>query len=334
MCSQQFATKKKNYSEISYKTLITKMYLTPEQIEQTCGILLCTDVNTFIYYCTKCRCEFCSGKELEEHIVFDHHDEKKYIDGIFVDDGIVLETTTTTTTTLVAVPFVPLVETEIIPSAITTDVAATVTVPTDRVIDSATESIDFDENAVEIEQKQHQQLLTKVDNKSGLEVPYEIQNEAISIDEPTQSSSSGNSDCQESSHESHKVHVNKKSTVKNKQSHGKPQKGTFYCDMCPGQTFRTLEVIKRHLKRHVMNELRKPCLLCPTRPLNYEKHMQYAHTEPKPYKCDSCDARFKNNMGRVSAKNSTLLNFNNLFFISILFFYCSSPGSPYENSFE
>lgn len=241
------------------------MYFTPEQIQQTCGILLCNDFNTFVYYCTKCRCEFCSGKELEEHIVFDHHDKKKCVDGIFVDDGIVLDTTKTTTTTFV--PFVPLVKTEIIPSAIATIVATSatvdITVPADQVADSV------------VVQGIADGIESKVNGKSGQEVPYKVQNEL-------------NNDCEKT-----------KSTVKNEQTHGKPQKGTFYCEMCPGRSFRTLEVIKVHMKRHAMNDLRKPCPLCPIRPRNYEKHMQYAHTEAKPYKCDFCDASFKYNMGRV-----------------------------------
>lgn len=234
------------------------MFLSPEQIQQICGILLCNDFNTFIYYCTKCRCEFGSGKELEEHIVFDHHDEKKFVDGIFVDDGIVLNTTTK----LAAVPFVPLVETEIIPRAI-----AVATVPADQTNDFATES------AVE------------VDDKSGLKVPYKTQNEAISKEESIGSSSSSNA-----------------SPVENGQNHGKHQKEIFYCDICPDRTFSSLAAIKVHIKRHAMNELREQCRLCPIRPRNMEKHLQYAHTEAKPYKCDFCTASFKNNFGRVSIK--------------------------------
>lgn len=75
------------------------MYSTAEQIQLACGILVCTDTDTFIYCCTKCQCEFPTGAELEQHIVFDHHDQKKDVDGIFVDDGIILETTTAIHTT-------------------------------------------------------------------------------------------------------------------------------------------------------------------------------------------------------------------------------------------
>lgn len=211
------------------------MYLTAEQIQQTCGFLLCNDSNTFIYYCAKCRCEFYSGAELEQHIVFDHHDEKKYVDGIFVDDGILLDTTTTTISEIV--PFVPLVETEIIPSA--------APLPSDQIINS-------EEVSVSSKQKP-----TPIEDGSSPEVPYEKQNKAID------------------------------------------QQCSFYCDMCPDITFRSLKTIKMHIKRHAMNTLRKKCSICPIRPRNMDKHMRVTHNEARPYKCDVCNASFKHNLGRV-----------------------------------
>lgn len=260
------------------------MCLTAEQIQQTCGFLVCNDFNAFIYYCTKCSGEFHSGRELEEHITFDHHDEKKFVDGIFVDDGILLDAT---------VPFVPLVETENILNAIHTDTTGTDSMLSDQISNSSTEPI-----TDEFEQKQLKSSL-EFEVETSQEVPCEIQNKAISIDESIQSSSSGCGDGSGDCDDPNKSHVNKKSKVKRKRNNDKAHKGTFFCDLCPGQTFRSLEIIKIHMQRHVMNKLRKPCPLCPVRPRNLENHMRYAHTEAKPYKCVFCNASFKNNMGRV-----------------------------------
>lgn len=263
------------------------MYLTSEQIQQTCGILICNDSNRFVYFCTKCRSEFYSGKDLEEHIVFDHHDKKKHVDGIFIDDGIVLESTTTI---LSALPFVSLIKTEVIPSAIDT-------VPIEQVIDSTTETIDTAENADETEQLQQQQSPSTSDDQSDhREVPFDVQNEAISIDKPVRS---GSRNGDESANDTPESNVNGKLLVNKKKNQKRAHNGMFYCEMCPGRSFRTLHIIRAHMKQHVNNQLNKPCPFCLIYPQNYEKHMRYAHTEAKPYKCDFCDASFKHNMGRV-----------------------------------
>lgn len=257
------------------------MYLSSDQLQQICGILICNDSSKFVYYCTKCRSEFYSGTELEDHIVFDHQDRKKHVDGIFIDDGIDLETTTT----LSALPFASLVKTEVIPNPIvdTADI-----LPSDEVIDSTTETTDTVEIGDEINQQQQQSPPKSIDQLEK-EVPYEKPIEAIPVDEPIQSDRSDSNDCD-------------KSSDATPVEHEKRKKGSFYCDLCPGQSFRTLDVIKAHIKRHVANKLqsRQLCPFCKVRPRNYEKHMRYAHTEAKPYKCVFCDASFKNNMARVS----------------------------------
>lgn len=253
------------------------MYLTTEQIQQTCGILICNDSNRFVYYCTKCRSEFYSGVDLEEHIVFDHHDKKKHVDGIFIDDGIVSESTTTT---LSALPFVSLIKTEVIAIE-----------PIDQVIDSTTETID-----IEQEQQQQQSPSTSDDQSDQQKVPYDEQNDAITIDKPVQSSISN---CDESTNDELEKNVNEKLLVNSRKNQKRAQKGAFHCEMCPGRSFRTLHIIRAHMKQHANNQLNKPCPFCLVYPQNYEKHMRYAHTEAKPYKCIFCDASFKTNMARV-----------------------------------
>lgn len=127
----------------------------------------------------------------------------------------------------------------------------------------------------------------------------------------------------------------KKPPAKKRKSPWKPKKGIFYCDMCPGVTFSTLEILKAHMKRHSLNTLRKPCLLCPIRPRNMEKHMRIAHIEAKPYKCDFCDETFRHNYGRVSTARMRLLSCQQ--FISN-FMFCSQIllshlGSSYASAY-
>lgn len=202
-------------------------------------------------------------------------------------------------------------------------------------INTATEFVVAGEISIKTEQIQNKS--PKISGHQLVQgVSYETQNEVMSIDESFQSSN-GNSDYDDTT----EVHIGdhspnlEKSTTENeapvkkkkkKRTPWKPRKGIFYCDMCPGVTFSTLEGTKAHMKRHIMNTLRKPCPLCMIRPRNMEKHMRIAHIEDKPYKCDFCDATFKHNIGRVSAKNSTLLNFKDLVLFQF-FFFIALPGT-------
>lgn len=81
---------------------------------------------------------------------------------------------------------------------------------------------------------------------------------------------------------------------------GKTPAVLFYCDMCPSNiiNFKCKEKLKQHMKLHIKKKLKKMCMICMNVPLNYEKHMKMKHTI-KPYKCDFCDASFKNNCNRV-----------------------------------
>lgn len=182
--------------------------------------------------------------------------------------------------------------------------------------------IDTDETSLKVEKSQNQSLNIRI-NERALN---EMQNEAISMDKPFQDNSdSGDND------NASEVHMNepsnlknsaspKKSPAKKRKSLWKPKKGIFYCDMCPGVTFSTLEILKAHMKRHSLNTLRKPCSLCSIRPRNMEKHMRIAHIEAKPYKCDFCDETFRHNYGRVSTVRMRLLSCQQ--FISN-FMFCS-----------
>lgn len=280
------------------------MYFTAEQIQQMCGFLLCNDSNTFIYYCAKCRCEFSAGSELEEHIVFDHHDEKKNVDGIFVDDGIFLDTTAIQTQTIAIVPYVPpLVEIENVsqPNSITSTVSAP-----EQMVNTATNLIVIEDTVTEAEQNQHESL-SNIDEQIVQDVPHGT----AFPDEPSQNidSSNSSSNCAKptdmqvkNKSKCHRKPSIRNSTVRSKRNGEKSQTNIVYCDMCPEITFKTLDILRAHMKRHAMNASQKSCPICLIRPRNYDKHMRYVHNEAKPYKCDFCVATFKNNMGRVSRK--------------------------------
>lgn len=83
----------------------------------------------------------------------------------------------------------------------------------------------------------------------------------------------------------------------NNQKKSSPTK-KFYCELCPDITFSQLCIVKRHMKVHMGNKVRKFCSICRKVTYDFEKHMKLKHTG-RPYKCDFCDASFGNNSNRV-----------------------------------
>lgn len=325
------------------------MCFTIDQLDRACGILLLTESNRFIYFCKFCEGEFESGVELEVHIRFEHTDgEEKPLEGVFVADSIDVSCPAD----IFGQP-----ANEIQSDSMTFDgnyvqsdvkvepadlASIEITRKSKRVRTKHTNRVESKLRTVNRDKRSSETLLHRsVDADPTIdtakipikieEISNELKNESASMDEPLQGSCSDKSDSQDDTIEDnlyeskrHRQSSLKKLKGKSKRSHGKPQKGIFHCDMCPEVTCGTLETLKAHMKRHIMNKIRQPCPLCPIRPYNMEKHMRIAHIEAKPYKCDLCDATFRHNNALVFSSNLNYFmsklfrNFNTCLFLTHL----------------
>lgn len=72
----------------------------------------------------------------------------------------------------------------------------------------------------------------------------------------------------------------------------------YYCDLCADLSFKTLTAVKKHMKIHIANKVRKWCTICCILSYDYEKHMRLNHT-CRPYQCAFCVASFTTNSHRM-----------------------------------
>lgn len=324
------------------------MGFTIDQLNRACGILLLTGSNAFIYCCKRCPNEFPAGADLETHILFEHcddDDDEKSLESVFISEPIQVFSQTDDmgqSEHQTESNFIAFDDSRIHPdvkefSNESKDSSKVETTRTSKLRAEVSknrrtqqklvhrteknshrsneqrnelpEFVGIDDISVKTERSQNQLLTISSPGASN-----EVQNEAMSMDEPGNSCS----DCDDiNSRES--PALAKKLPVKKRNRQWKPQKGVFYCDMCPAVTFSRLENLKVHMKRHINNTIRKPCPLCSVVPRNMEKHIRIAHIEAKPYKCDFCDATFKHNIARVSAKDPSLTKTSEFFYFHMFF---------------
>lgn len=72
----------------------------------------------------------------------------------------------------------------------------------------------------------------------------------------------------------------------------------FYCEMCPDLSLRAFGALKKHMRIHIANRVRKFCDICRRMSYDYEKHMKTKHTF-RPYQCAFCEASFRSNGDRM-----------------------------------
>ncbi|XP_055303174.1 uncharacterized protein LOC129568871 [Sitodiplosis mosellana] len=72
----------------------------------------------------------------------------------------------------------------------------------------------------------------------------------------------------------------------------------FFCDMCPDKIFKSRLGLKKHINRHLTNEMRQKCTLCGQQPRNLENHMKIKHSNVR-HKCDFCEISFKSKENQV-----------------------------------
>lgn len=274
------------------------MYYTVEHFDRACGFLLINEDNTFIYCCKKCPNEFSSGSDLETHILYEHQNkvhfdddysfnEQKDIENVFVNDYNFAAATAQT-----SVP--P-------PNAV-----SSISDQEDKfkIGDELKNDAEFPWNRVMANQKDTQIIESTV-KEEPISWPPESENTSESSASVPLAVCSNESLPNIKSIGKDSTGASRSNTKKKRQRRSSkvPKKTTrtnvFYCDMCPYITLSTLEILRRHMKRHILNKVRKPCTICKITPRDYEKHMKMTHLEAKPYKCDFCGSSFRTNNIRL-----------------------------------
>lgn len=288
-----------------------KMCSTNEQFDQACGFLLINDFSVFIYCCKRCPNEFVSGPDLETHILFEHQEDKKEIESLFVNDYI----------------FEPALNAAPVPILLAQNEASPkmdhenhferkrmVAKVEEGLIEEGTDQII--ENCVESEEQVSNNAVKPIEFVSSFQSAFENMNY-----ESIQKDSTEHLDTETPKIDPEEVPSKKKrgrkpevktvtNGVETKRKRG-PKPGTkknvtqkspgvFYCDMCPNITLSTLDIVKQHMKRHRDKRLLKECPICKSKPRNLEKHMKMTHLELRPYKCDFCTASFRTNNNRIN----------------------------------
>lgn len=239
------------------------MCKTVDQIEQACGFLLLNEFRAFLYCCKKCLSEFNSGPDLEAHILLQHHEEQRHVENIFVNDGVL-----------------------------------------DAVVCMKVEPVDQiqDEYSIEVVEFEVGHLDFGVNSEGTVKCSAEaVVVEVVSSNKHLTQMQAQPKDDKINSHELINEYTEQFDEPPTTNNVKRRRSKVFYCDICPRSkvTFRCKENLRRHLHRHIQNKVRKHCPICEKIPLNYEKHMRTNHSAANPYKCDYCDAVFKNNCNRV-----------------------------------
>lgn len=272
------------------------MCLTIEQIDQACGFLLLNEFSVFSYCCKKCSSIFQLGGELESHILLQHSDDHKHVENIFVDDGV-LESPLIIKSEPVAQDEQFIENTEKLDGK-------------SKYCEQKTD--DFGPKSECFEQKiknKEQQFFKNVDpnekktietSSNSVKASGEVSNSPL-----TENKCQSMNFLEDSSSDSNElIEVKPQNLPKKPRRRRRNDNSTselFYCDMCPKNkvSFSCKENVRQHMRRHIKNKVRKQCPICLKTPLNYDKHMKFTHMKGNPYKCDFCDAAFKNNCNRV-----------------------------------
>lgn len=231
------------------------------------GYLLKNDLNEFVYSCSRCDEEFNVGNQLEQHSVC--HDVKEENDPASNDLSIDLEP-------------IEVYPPQFLPSENVKNEA----IP----LDSSTK----EELAIYLPFEAHKfELTTEVKETTNDEVEplvddfmsFDFQNESDSDDDFFTPST--------------KKKTTKKSTKK------ETKKNTYTCEIC-SRVFTSLARIKQHMiAGHIKKkkQAKRPlsptlCTLCGKHIRDMKTHLKIFHSTERPFKCDFCDATFKQKVHR------------------------------------
>lgn len=244
--------------------LVGKMCLTHQQIEQTCGFLLLNEFSVFIYCCKVCTSEFKYGTDLEAHILWEHQVDEKEVESVLVAAE----------------------EPELEP------ISDEVPIKTEAADESQCEK---ERECIE----EHQKATTQ---DEPLECSKAVVNEPIAGADTGPDHFRSFSDSSNDNLVEMKIETPAAKPIKSARKKNALQRTTanvHYCEMCPDITFRTLSILKQHMKQHIENRFRKKCAICNKRPFDMEKHIELKHTVERPFKCDYYESAFKTDSYRI-----------------------------------
>lgn len=246
------------------------MSTTNDQVERAHGFLFLNDFDVFVYCCKSCPSQFKFSSDLEEHILSEHYDVKKGIEGIFVSDGVLDIRTDENDQELLDINEIKeefdLESTEfngnysVNPSE--TDVTG-----------------DFDDDGNDREIMKNGRVQAEMRDsfeEKPKERPMTMGRKSVNSTAKTRKT---------------KKPSKLPKSPKTANSPKKVEITRYYCDLCPVEVSFTRKIyIAQHLRKHFPIE--KKCPICDETVQVLKDHMKTHHYGLKPFKCTYCPKRF------------------------------------------
>lgn len=240
------------------------------------GFLFKNDLNQFVYTCSRCDEEFSVGNDLEQHTV--GHDVK--------------EETESGTNQEVTIDLEPI---EVYPPTYS---SPSVNVKNEGIaLDNSTK----EEMAIYLPFESQKLEVTMDDKENETDAVEPLGDDFNSFDFQNESSSSSSDEDIFTSTAAKKKKPAKKVTKTSKE----PKKNTYHCEIC-SRVFTSLARIKQHMiAGHVKKKkpAKRPlsptlCTLCGKHIRDMKTHLKIFHSTERPFKCDFCEATFKQKVHR------------------------------------
>lgn len=312
------------------------MCLTTDLIERASGFVFYNEINAFVYCCKSCASEFFTGLELEEHILWEHHDNKPNVAEVFIEDELeptqskdvpreistteVVEKTKNTSQIVTENERKPFGEEQLL-----TELVRVGTVEhenndgdefdlyydgfssNDDWGDTKSEDKPKTEPMTNTEAKSVTKFVTTSATKSSTKPGTKSSTKSVTKP-PTMSATKSKikSETKPKTKPTTKSKTKSEAKTRTKQPRKRPtnkmrQEPTwteYFCEMCPKIIFPSLNAVRQHMKLHGGNETRKQCTFCDRRPWDYERHILLKHTQEKLFKCDICGSSFRSKSNR------------------------------------
>lgn len=246
------------------------------------GFVYKNDANEFIYSCSQCDVEFGVGNELEQHTV--GHDVKEEND---IGQNSEL-----------AIDLQPI---EVYPPQLSpSDSVKNEAIP----LDSSTK----EEMAIYLPFESSSKIEVNViakDTDDDDDANEPLGDDSAAFEFQNESSSSGDDDDDEHEGDFFGSASKKKSAKKSPKIRKDSKKTTYNCDIC-SRIFTSLARIKQHMiAGHIKKkkQTKRPpsptlCTLCGKHIRDMKTHLKLIHSTERPFKCDFCDATFKQKVHR------------------------------------
>lgn len=235
------------------------------------GFLFKNDLNEFVYSCSRCDEEFSAGNDLEQHTV--GHDVKEENEATTPHQEFVIDLEP------IEVYSPNLSESENVKNE---------TIP----LDNSTK----EEMAIYLPFESEKVEVTMDDKDSPADAVEPIADDFTSFDFQNESSSD---------EDFFTPTTKKKTTKKSTKSQKEAKKNTYHCEIC-SRVFTSLARIKQHMiAGHIKKkkQAKRPlsptlCTLCGKHIRDMKTHLKIFHSTERPFKCDFCDATFKQKVHR------------------------------------